>query len=139
MTLMAFPHAGLDNCRRVFIRDMRLDMRIGIYPHEQNKQQYVLANIEFWVPLEATAPTRDRIDDVVDYDFVRPAIRQLVERGHINLLETLCDAIVAICFTHPLVAAARVVAEKREAHPDCASVGIEVFRLRQASTPSTFI
>jgi dihydroneopterin aldolase len=127
---MSFPHPRLEHCRRVFIRNFRLDMQIGIYPHEQNKKQYVLVNIEFWVPLDKTMPERDSIDEVVNHDFVRPAIQDLIERGHINLQETLCDAIIDICFAHPLVVAARVTTEKREVYPDCESAGIEVFRFK---------
>lgn len=127
---MSFPHPRLEHCRRVFIRNFRLDMRIGIYPHEQNKKQHVLVNIEFWVPLRDTTPERDSIDEVVNHDFIRPAIQDLVERGHINLQETLCDAIVGICLSHPLVVAVRVTTEKREVYADCESAGVEVFRFK---------
>ncbi|WP_050476275.1 dihydroneopterin aldolase [Herbaspirillum rhizosphaerae] len=127
---MFFLHPKLAKCRRVFIRNYRLDMHIGIYAHEQNKHQYVLVNIEFWVPLAQTSPTRDHIDEVVNHDFVRPGIQKIIERGHINLQETLCDAIVDLCFTHPLVVAARVSTEKREVYPDCECAGIEVFKFR---------
>lgn len=128
---MSFPHPRLEHCRRVFIRNFRLDMRIGIYPHEQDKNQYVLINIEFWVPLDKTTPRRDSIEEVVNHDFVRPAIQELVNSGHINLQETLCDAIIDICLAHPLVVAARVTTEKREVYPDCECAGIEVFRFKE--------
>ena len=126
-----FIHPQLQDCRRVFIKNFRLDMHIGIYPHEQNKKQYVLVNIEFWVPLAQTTPARDAIDEVVNHDFVRPGIQKIIERGHINLQETLCDAIVALCLEHPLVVAARVSTEKREVYPDCECAGIEVFKFKQ--------
>lgn len=128
---MSFPHPRLEHCRRVFIRNFRLDMRIGIYPHEQDKDQYVLINIDFWVPLNKTTPRRDSIEEVVNHDFIRPAIQELVNSGHINLQETLCDAIVDICLAHPMVIAARVTTEKREVYPDCECAGIEVFRFKE--------
>lgn len=130
---MSFPHPKLENCRRVFIRNYRLDMQIGIYPHEQNKHQYVLVNIEFWVPLAKTTPKNDHINEVVNHDFVRPGIQEIVGRGHINLQETLCDAIVDLCLAHPLVVAARVSTEKREVYEDCECAGIEVFRFKDAA------
>ncbi len=128
---MASVHPKLENCRRVFIKNYRLDMEIGIYPHEQNKSQYVLVNIEFWVPLAMTTPRRDSIEEVVNHDFVRPGIQEIVRQGHINLQETLCDAIVKLCLAHPLVVAARVSTEKREVYEDCESAGVEVFMFKE--------
>jgi dihydroneopterin aldolase len=125
-------HPKLENCRRIFIRNYRLDMEIGIYPHEQNKAQFVLVNIEFWVPLTLNTPVNDHIDEIVNHDFVRPGIQQIVSRGHINLQETLCDAIVALVLDHPKVVAARVSTEKREVYPDCECAGVEIFRFKNA-------
>lgn len=130
---MLYFHPKLADCRRVFIKNYRLDMQIGIYPHEQNKNQYVLVNIEFWVPLAQTTPKNDSIAEVVNHDFVRPGIQAFIQKGHINLQETLCDAIVDLCLAHPLVIAARVSTEKREVYPDCESAGIEVFKFKDGA------
>ena len=131
---MTFPHPKLENCRRVFIKNFRLDMQIGIYAHEQNKKQYVLVNIEFWVPLSKCTPSQDLISEVVNHDFVRPGIQAFISQGHINLQETLCDKIIALCLEHPLVVAARVTTEKREVYPDCESAGVEVFKFKDTES-----
>ncbi len=107
-------------------------MEIGIYPHEKNKSQYVLVNIEFWVPLALTTPKNDNINEIVNHDFVRPGIQEIVNKGHINLQETLCDAIVNLCLAHPIVVAARVSTEKREVYPDCECAGVEVFKFKDS-------
>jgi dihydroneopterin aldolase len=133
---MGFVHSKLDQCRRVFIKNYRLDMQIGIYEHEQGKKQEVLINIEFWVPLSLTTPKNDAISEVVNHDFVRPGIQAIVDRGHINLQETLCDAVVALCLSHPVVVAARVSTEKREVYPDCECAGVEVFRFKDDAKES---
>ncbi len=125
-------HPKLENCRRIFIKNYRLDMEIGAYEHEKNKAQYVLVNIEFWVPMSKNTPVNDDIDEIVNHDFVRPGIQKIVSRGHINLQETLCDAIVALVLDHPLVLAARVSTEKREVYPDCECAGVEVFKIKDA-------
>ncbi|KFI07976.1 dihydroneopterin aldolase [Massilia sp. BSC265] len=126
-----YIHPRLENCRRIFIRDYRLDMEIGAYPHEKNKSQYVAVNIEFWVPLEWNTPVHDDIEEIVNHDFVRPGIQQIVSRGHINLQETLCDAIVDLVLSHPKVIATRVSTEKREVYADCACAGVEVFKFKE--------
>lgn len=125
-----FIHPRLENCRRIFIRDFRLDMEIGAYPHEKNKSQFVVVNIEFWVPLELNTPVNDDINEIVNHDFVRPGIQEIVSRGHINLQETLCDEIVSLVLSHPKVIATRVSTEKREVYPDCECAGVEVFKFK---------
>jgi len=125
-----FIHPRLENCRRIFIRDYRLDMEIGAYSHEKNKSQYVSVNIEFWVPLALNTPVNDDIDEIVNHDYVRPGIQEIIARGHINLQETLCDAIVDLVLSHPKVIATRVSTEKREVYPDCECAGVEVFRFK---------
>lgn len=124
-------HPQLAHCRRIFIRNYRLDMEIGAYPHEKNRQQYVSVNIDFWVPLSQTTPKNDDINEIVNHDFVRPGIQAIVSQGHINLQETLCDAIVELVLAHPLVVAAKVTTEKREVYPDCECAGVEVFRIKE--------
>lgn len=127
---MSSLHPALLHCRRIFIKNFRLDMLIGIYPHEQNRLQNVVVNIEFWVPLAASTPRNDSIDEVVNHDFVRLGVQEIVQRGHINLQETLCDAVVALCLSHPAIVAVRVATEKREVYPDCECAGVEVFKFK---------
>jgi len=126
-------HPKLEHCRRIFIKNYRLDMHIGAYAHEKNKPQYVLVNIEFWVPLHLNTPKNDDIDEIVNHDYVRPGIQEIISRGHINLQETLCDAIVDLVLSHPKVIAARVSTEKREVYPDCECAGVEVFRIKDGA------
>jgi dihydroneopterin aldolase len=46
------------------------------------------------VSFAGTSPKDDRIDEVVDYDFVRAVVHARVAQGHVNLQETLCDDIL---------------------------------------------
>ena len=59
-------------------------------------------------------------------------LRRGAAQGHINLQETFCDDIVAVMLAHPKVLAARVTTAKPDVYPDCHSVGVEVFRIKQA-------
>jgi len=56
-----------------------------------------------------------------------------VARGHIHLQETLCDDVLALMLAHPKVRAARVSTDKPDVYPDCASVGCEVFGMKEAA------
>lgn len=125
-----FFDARLANCRRVFIRDFDVSAAIGVFPQEQGRKQTVRMNIDFWVPVVQTPSARDVLEDVVDYDFVRPGIQALLEKGHIGLLERLVDHTIELVLAHPKVLAARVRAEKSEVYPDCRSAGVDVFRFK---------
>jgi dihydroneopterin aldolase len=76
-------------------------------------------------------PTKDSLEEVVDYDFMRETIRGLSSQGHIHLQETFCDDIVTAMLLHPKVIAACVSTAKPDVYPDCHSVGVEVFRIKQ--------
>jgi 7,8-dihydroneopterin aldolase/epimerase/oxygenase len=127
-----FLDKRLINCRRVFIRNFDVSAAIGVFPQELGRRQQVRMNIDFWVPIALSTSQCDRLEDVVDYDFVRPGIYALVAEGHIGLLETLVDKTVALVLAHPKVHAVRIRAEKSEVYPDCAGAGIEVFRFRDS-------
>ena len=68
---------------------------------------------------------------MVDYDFIRSTIARRMAQGHIHLQETLCDDVVKAMLAHPKVRAVRVSTEKPDVYPDCASVGVEVFRIKE--------
>ena len=118
----------LTDCRRIFLRGLSRRVRIGIHDFERAAAQRILFDIDLYVPLIQTTPQCDRIDEVVDYDFVRNEVTQITERGHIDLQETLCDAVLAALLAHPLVVAARVSTRKPDVYDDCDAVGVETFR-----------
>ncbi len=70
---------------------------------------------------------------MLGYDFARRSIAARVGRGHIHLQETLCDDVLGLMLAHPKVRAARVSTEKPDVYPDCASVGCEVFGMKDKS------
>ncbi len=122
----------LTDCRRIFLRGLSRRVRIGIHDFERAAAQRILFNIDLYVPLVQTTPQCDRIDEVVDYDFVRNEVTRITERGHIDLQETLCDAVLNALLAHPLVVAARVSTRKPDVYDDCEAVGVEAFRRKPA-------
>lgn len=119
------------NCRRLFLRGLTVQAHIGIHAHELQAAQRIIIDVDLYVPFEGTRPRNDRIDEVVDYDFVRTVVHGRVAQGHINLQETLCDDILMRLLEHTGVIAARVSTRKPDVYPDCEAVGVEVFRFRQ--------
>lgn len=125
-------HPALQHCRRLFLRNYDAAVSIGVYDHEKTAKQRVLINIDVFIPLDASTPQQDQLDEVVDYDFMREAVAQRIARGHIQLQETLCDDIATTLLAHPKVKAVRISSEKCDAYDNCDSVGVEIVRFKQA-------
>ena len=131
--LETMPYPALLQCRRLFLRDYEIYINIGVHDFEKKAEQRVILNIDLYIPLELNTPTKDTLDEVLDYDFMRETIRTRAEQGHIHLQETLCDDIAAAMLAHPNVMAARVSTAKPDVYPDCHSVGVEVFQIKNTA------
>jgi dihydroneopterin aldolase len=127
-TSTQFP--SLHHCRRLFLSNFEVNMNIGVHEFEKKGEQRVIVNVDLYVPLESNTPQTDDLAEVVDYDFMRQTIADIISAGHIHLQETLCDEIADRMLAHPLVFATRVSTEKPDVYPDCKSVGVEIFRFK---------
>ncbi|MDT7837414.1 dihydroneopterin aldolase [Aquabacterium sp. OR-4] len=124
---------SLMGCRRLFLRDYEVWINIGVHDFEKKGEQRVVINVDLYVPLAQSTPHNDRLDEVVDYDFIRRTIAARVSQGHIHLQETLADDVLRAMLAHPKVRAARVATEKPDVYPDCDAVGCEVFGMKEAA------
>ena len=113
--------------RHVFVRDLMLEARIGVYAHEREAAQPVRVNLDLWVA-EAGAPLGDQLDNVLCYQAIVDEVVAIIAAGHINLVETLAERIAASLLRDPRVRSARVQVEKLQAIKGAASVGIAIER-----------
>lgn len=116
--------------RRIFIRDFRLQVSIGIHDFEKDGPQTVVVNVDLLLGAAPSAHS-DRIANVLNYDVVHDAITALAKSRHFNLQETLVEAILDLCLAQPDVIEARVSTEKPDVYKDC-RVGYEAVRRRAA-------
>jgi 7,8-dihydroneopterin aldolase/epimerase/oxygenase len=114
--------------RRLFFRDFKLKVSIGIHDFEREGPQTVVVNVDLMLA-PADKPHADRIANVLNYDTVHDAIIALAKSRHFNLQETLVDAILDLCLAQPGVIEARVSTEKPDVYGDC-RVGYEAVRRR---------
>jgi 7,8-dihydroneopterin aldolase/epimerase/oxygenase len=114
--------------RRLFIRDFRLQVSIGIHDFEKKGTQTVVVNVDLLLA-PADKPHGDRIANVLNYDIVHDGIVALARSRHFNLQETLVEAILDFCLSQPGVVEARVSTEKPDVYKDC-RVGYEAVRRR---------
>ena len=124
-------HPRLMDCRRLFLANYEVWINIGVHEFEKKGEQRVLINVDLSVPLSLSTPKADQLHEVLDYDFIRRTIASRVSQGHIHLQETLVDDVLALMLAHPNVRGARVSTEKPDVYPDCESVGVEVFGLKE--------
>jgi dihydroneopterin aldolase len=115
--------------RKLFFRDLEIDVHIGINDSEQGRSQKVLINITLYMT-DTEGPKNDSITEVFNYDRVRDAVHALIQKRHINLQETLVEEIADMCFRFEEVAGVRISSEKTDVYEDCSSVGSEIVRLR---------
>ena len=120
---------GRTRMRHVFVRDLQLLCRLGVYRHERRKDQRVRVNLDLAVREGEGAPA-DRLAAVVDYEEIVERVRLIPAKGHINLIETLAERIAEVCLVDERVRTARVRVEKLDVFPDAASVGVEIERFR---------
>lgn len=122
----------LAQCRRIFLRDAVFDANIGVYDREHAGAQRLIVNVDMFVALSVSTPRHDRVEEVVDYDFVRETIRRRLGQGHVNLQETLIDDLAGALLAHPGVVAVRVCTEKPDVYEGVAGVGVEVLRFKES-------
>ena len=125
-----FTHLAL-TCRRIFLNDHVVPVQIGAHDFEKQAPQRLIFNVELFTPYADSTPKADQLAEVVDYDFVRQLIAHRVNLGHVELQETLCDDLATQLLAHPRVQAVRLSTCKPDVYPDCAGVGVEVFRMKE--------
>ena len=101
---------------------------LGIHPEELAAPQSVIVSVRMEV-VYPTPPSEDRIDAVLDYDFVRSGVHALIAGRHFHLQETLCEASAALCLADSRVERVTVRTSKPDIYPD-AAVGCEITRAR---------
>lgn len=112
----------------VFVKGLRIDAEIGVYAHEKNRVQPLKLDAELQIDAARFHPAHDRLDEVFNYETVRTAMIEVVRDGHIHLIETLADRVIARLLALPDVRAVRVRVHKYTAFDDVEEVGVEVYR-----------
>ena len=106
-----------------------VEIGLGIHDHERAAPQRVELSVAMCCVYEGVPS--DRIEAVVDYDYLRTGIHALARERHIELQETLCEAVAALALAADArIAEVRVRSMKLDVYPD-ARVGCEVVRRRE--------
>ena len=115
--------------RKVVIKNLILNIFIGIHDFEKKKKQRVRFNIEVETNPN-TKPSNKDFSTIVDYETLVNKIKELVKKQHHELLEELAENIFRIIFQNKLVKKANVKLEKLNIIRESESVGVDITKNR---------
>ena len=115
--------------KKVLIKELILNLRLGYYDFEKAKPQKVKFSLE--VDYRDKKPTNDKdLKSIVNYDKLVKLIKKLVKNKHYNFLETLAEDIFDELFKDIRIDKITLQIEKLEIIKDCFSVGIQISKKR---------
>ena len=110
--------------RKVIIKNLILNIFIGIHNFEKKKKQRVRFNIEV-VTDPYIKPSNKDLTTILDYEDLINKIKLLVRKQHHNLIEDLAENIFDIIFQSRLVKKTKIKIEKLDIMKESESVGVE--------------
>ena len=115
--------------KKVLIKDLILDLKLGYYDFEKDKTQKVKFTLE--INYKDKKPTNDKdLKSIVNYDKIVKLIKKLVKNKHYNFLETLAEDAFDELFKDRRIDKITLQIEKLEITKDCSSVGIQISKKR---------
>jgi dihydroneopterin aldolase len=110
--------------RKVIIKNLILNMFIGIHNFEKKKKQRVRFNIEV-VTNPYIKPSNKDLSTILNYEDLINKIKLLVKKQHHDLIEDLAENIFKIIFQNKLVKKTNIKIEKLDIIKNSESVGVE--------------
>jgi dihydroneopterin aldolase len=113
----------------IFLKDWIIDCNIGVYAEEKGVTQKIRLSVDAYLA-PAVRAAGDEMDTVPSYTDIIDAVTDITGAGHINLIETLAEAIAERGLSDPRIEAMRIRIEKLERGP---VRGVELYRTRTAA------
>ena len=111
--------------KKVLIKDLLLDLKLGYYDFEKEKSQKVKFTLD--VNYEDKKPSNDKdLKSILNYAKIVRLIQKLVKNKHYNFLETLAEDVFDELFKDKRIDKITLQIEKLEIMKDCSSVGIQI-------------
>ena len=115
--------------KKILINELILDLKLGYYDFEKEKQQKVKFSLE--IDYEDKKPSNDKdIKSIVNYAKIVRLIKKLVKNKHYNFLETLAEDVFDELFKDQRIGKISLQIEKLEIMKDCSAVGIQISKKR---------
>ena len=111
--------------RKVIIKDLILNIFVGIHNFEKKKKQRVKFNVEI-LTNPYVFPNNKDLKSIINYEEIVSKIEKLTHLKHHELLEDLSENIFNMIFQNKLVRKVNIKIEKMDILKKTKSVGIEV-------------
>ena len=115
--------------KKILIKDLILDLKLGYYDFEKEKAQKVKFSLE--IDYQDKMPSNDKdLRSIVNYANIVKLIKKLIKKKHYNFLETLAEAVFNELFKDKRIGKIMLKIEKLEILKQCSSVGIQITKKR---------
>jgi dihydroneopterin aldolase len=115
--------------KKVLIKDLILDLKLGYYDFEKEKPQKVKFSLQVDYVDKKQSNDKD-LKSIVNYARIVKLIKKLVKNKHYNFLETLAEDVFDELFKDKRIDKITLQIEKLEIMKDCLSVGIQISKKR---------
>ncbi|WP_051279809.1 dihydroneopterin aldolase [Hellea balneolensis] len=116
-------------CDQILIEGLVLPAFIGVFEHEYEAPQSVRFDIT--VDITPLGPHGDHeMHNILRYDHIVDHIKEILAKGHIDLVETLAEDVAKACLSYDRAEQVCVTAAKLEAIKDARAVGVRITRRR---------
>ena len=115
--------------RKVIIKDLILNIFVGIHNFEKKKKQRVKFNVEI-LTNPYVFPNNKDLKSIINYEEIVGKIEKLTSLKHHELLEDLSENIFNMIYQNKLVKKVNLKIEKIDILKKTKSVGIEVSKSR---------
>ena len=113
----------------VLVKDLILKASVGIYPKEKIRKQKVRFNIS--ITAKDNIKTKNDISEFVSYEDVIKNVKNVINRGHTQLIENLAQNIAEKCLINKRILKIEIMIEKLETFKEARSVGIKIIRMNR--------
>ncbi len=115
--------------RKVSIKNLILEISVGLHDFEKKKKQRVRFNIDILTDSNIK-PNNNNLASIVNYEDTINKVTYITEKKHHELLEDLAENIFDIIFENKIVKKVTLKLEKLDIIKNTESVGIEVSKSR---------
>lgn len=112
----------------VFVKEMRVQLRIGIHDFEKKAPQTVDVSMEIFADISYLSEVDN--SKIIDYARIHDVIQGWEMRDHVDLIETYLKELLALGFSFDQAMAARVAMSKVDIFEKTDAAGLEVFMKR---------
>ena len=113
----------------VLVKNLILKASVGIYPKEKIRKQKVRFNIS--ITAKDNIKTKNDISEFVSYEDVIKNVKNVINRGHTQLIENLAQNIAEKCLINKRILKIEIMIEKLERFKEAESVGIKIIRMNR--------